>query len=478
MARILELAGDSPEAAAAQVKAIYAFEADLAKASMSPVERRDIDKTYNRRSVAQLAAEAPGFDWAAYFAALGLKDVGEINVSQPRYAKAVAEFAASRPVGEWRAYLRWHLLRAAASKLPEPFARAAFEFDEGLMRGTKVRPPRWREVALIIGGRFGSEPLSQGIGQIFVERAFTPEAKARVLALVGNLKAALGDRLKTLEWMGEETRAKALEKLNAMNVKMGYPDKWRDFTDAQVGRYPFAENWIRANEFRHRRDLARIGKPVDRDEWFTSTQIVNAFYNGRLNEIVFPAGILQPPFFDPNADDAVNYGGIGAVIGHEITHGFDDRGRRFDAKGNLTDWWTAADAERYLQRARLVEKQYDGFVGVEGVHVNGKLTLGENISDIGGVKIAYLALQKALQAKPQPPIDGLTPDQRFFVSYATIWRYRSHPAQELLFLRTDGHSPSRFRVKGSLAHMPEFARAFSCDASKTLLPPPERAEIW
>jgi putative endopeptidase len=478
MVRILELAGHTPDKAKAAAETIFAIEARLAGASMTPAERRDVDKTYNMRTLRQLSEEAPGFDWAAYLAALGAKDVAELNVSQPLFAQAVAKLAASQSPEDWRTYLRWHLLRAAASKLPAPFAQAAFDFQERELTGAKARPPRWREVLLLIGGRYGSEPMSQGLGQLFVERAFPPEAKARVLALVGNVKAALGDRLKSLEWMGDETRAKALEKLAAMNVKMGYPDKWRDFTDADVGPYPFAENWLRAAQFRHRRDLARIGKPVDRDEWFSSPQIVNAFYNGRLNEIVFPAGILQPPFFDVKADGAVNYGGIDAVIGHEITHGFDDRGRRFDAKGNLHDWWTAEDGKRYLARARLVERQFDGFVGVDGIHVNGKLTLGENISDLGGLKISYLALHKALQAKPQPPIDGLSADQRFFLSYATVWRYNSHEAQERLFLRTDGHSPPRFRVKGPLSQMPEFARDFSCNAATTLTPAEDRAAIW
>jgi predicted metalloendopeptidase len=445
---------------------------------MTPADQRDVDKTYNMRTVEALAAQSPGLDWPALFAALGVKDTTAINVTQPEFLRAVARLAQSQPAADWRIYLRWQLLHAAAPRLAEPFAQASFDFNERLLKGVKARPPRWREVVVLIGGRYGTEPMSQGLGQIFVERAFPPEAKARILALVGNVKAALGDRLKGLEWMGEETRTKALEKLAAMNVKMGYPDKWRDFSTADVGPYPFATNWLHANEFRHARDLARIGHPVDRDEWFTSPQIVNAFYNGRLNEIVFPAGILQPPFFDPNADDAVNYGAIASVIGHEITHGFDDRGRRFDAKGNLRDWWTAEDGKRYLERAQRVERQFDSFVGVDGIHVNGKLTLGENLSDLGGVKIAYLALQKALQAKPQGPIDGLTPEQRFFLSYATIWRNRTSDAQERLFLRTDGHSPPRFRVNGPLAQMPEFARAFSCGAPTTLTSEAEPAAIW
>ncbi len=387
VARLLELAGEAPQEAASAAETIFAFESELARASMTPTEQRDVDKTYNMRTIEELSAQSPGLDWPVFFAALGVKDTTEINVTQPQFMQAIARLAQSKPAAEWRLYLRLQLLHAAAPRLAEPFAQAGFDFNERVLRDVKVRPPRWREVIVLIGGRYGSEPMSQGLGQIFVERAFPPEAKARILALVANVKAALGDRLKSLEWMGEETRAKALEKLAAMNVKMGYPDKWRDFSYANVGPYVFATNWLNANEFRHDRDLARIGRPVDRDEWFSSPQIVNAFYNGRLNEIVFPAGILQPPFFDANADDAVNYGGIATVIGHEITHGFDDRGRRFDAKGNLHDWWTAQDAGRYLERTGRVERQFDSFVAVDGIHVNGKLTLGENLSDLGGVKI-------------------------------------------------------------------------------------------
>jgi putative endopeptidase len=478
VARILELAGETPQEALAQVETIFAFESQLARAAMTPAERRDVDKTYNVRSLSAIVREAPGFDWPAYFAALGTPGGIDVNVTQPRYVVEVARMAREKPIADWRAYLHWHVLRASASRLPKPFAQAHFDFEERFLKGVKTRPPRWREVVVQISGRVGSEPMAHGLGQIFVERAFPPGAKSRALALVANVKAALGERLETLEWMTPETRAKAREKLAAMGVKIGYPERWRDLGAADVGPYAYAENWLRGNEFRHRRDLARIGRPVDRDEWFASPHIVNAFYNGRLNEIVFPAGILRPPFFDPAADDAVNYGGIGAVIGHEITHGFDDRGRRFDAKGNLHDWWTAEDARRYLERAKRIERQFDGFIAVDGIPVNGKLTLGENISDLGGVKIAYLALQKALGAQPQAPIEGLTADQRFFMSFGTIWRARYSDEQERLLLRTDGHSPPRFRVNGPLTHMPEFARAFSCDATKTLAAEADRAEIW
>ncbi len=396
----------------------------------------------------------------------------------PRCFKTFAKLAASEPAQHWREYLRWHVLRSAASKLPAAFVQENFDFYEGVVRGKKVRGPREREVIEVIGGRYGGEPMAQALAMIFVDKAFPPESKARMQEMVANLKAALAERLRTLEWMSEETRKRALEKLSAMGTKIGYPDRWTDFSDADVGAHSYVENWMRSKEFFHRRDLRRIGRAVDRSEWFSSPHIVNAFYNPSGNEIVFPAGILQPPFFDAKADDAVNYGAIGAVIGHEITHGFDDRGRRYDARGNLTDWWTAEDARRYVERAGRVERQYNGYVGVEDIKVNGKLTLGENISDVGGTKIAYLALRKALEGKPEAKIDGFTPEQRFFISYAEAWRSAYRLEMERLQLRTDGHSPPRFRVAGVIANLPEFSSAFSCNAGSPLLSEGERANIW
>jgi predicted metalloendopeptidase len=370
------------------------------------------------------------------------------------------------------------VLRATASKLPEAFASEAFEFEERILLGKQAQPPRFRKVLEITAGRRGSEPMGQALGQLFVERAFPPEAKARVLELVANVKAAFAERLRSLEWMEEATRTRALEKLTTMGVKMGYPDRWRDYSDADVGPYSFVDNWMRAQAFETRRQLRRIGQPVDRGDWWMGPQAVNAYFDGAKNEIVFPAGILQPPFFDPKADDAVNYGAIGMVIGHEITHGFDDRGRKFDAQGNMRDWWTPADAKRYEEHAEKIVQQYASFDGPDGLKVNGKLTLGENISDLGGLKIAYLAHQKALQSRPQVPIDGLTPEQRFFISFAQGWRSRVRPEQERVYILTDGHSPGRYRVKGPLAHLPEFAKAFSCDPKKSLLAEGERAELW
>ena len=316
------------------------------------------------------------------------------------------------------------------------------------------------------------------LGRIFVDEKFPPEAKARALELINNVKDALAARLRAVDWMSAETRTRSLEKLATMKVKIGYPDQWRDYRGARIGEGLFAENWLASNQLDHQRDLKRIGNAVDRGDWFISPHIVNAYYSPSSNEIVFPAAILQPPYFDPNADDAVNYGGIGMVIGHEITHGFDDRGRRYDKDGNLRDWWTAEDALRYTERAKLIEAQYASFDGIDGVKPNGALTLGENISDIGGIKIAYDALQRSLQGKPRPLIDGLTPEQRFFLSFAQAWRSTARPEWERNALLTGQHSLPRFRVRGPIAHMPEFAKAFSCDAARALLPENSRTAIW
>jgi predicted metalloendopeptidase len=476
--RMFMLAGDGAGPAARNAGMAIAIEVELARGSMNAVERRDAEKTYNKMPVARLAELAPGFPWREYLEAAGAGSLDQVNVAQTEFAKTFARLAATKEAADWQAYLRWHVLRETASKLPRAFARAHFDFHETLLRGRKVEPPRARQVIDVIGGRTGTEPMGQALSRVYLDRAFSVEAKERAMALVTNVKAALADRLATLDWMGDDTRRRALDKLAAMGVKIAYPDLWRDYSGADVGPHPFAANWINAKRFWHHRVVERIGQPVNRAEWFSSPHITNAFYNSSGNEIVFPAGILQPPFFDAKADDPANYGAIGMVIGHEITHGFDDRGRRFDAVGNMIDWWTAEDARRYLERAQRVERQYGAFVGVEDIKVNGKLTLGENISDVGGLKIAYLALQKALEGRPRDKVEGLTPEQRFFVSFAQAWRSSYRPEMERLQLRTDAHSPPRFRVAGVLANMPEFAQAFGCDARRALLADGDRANIW
>ena len=478
LVKVFRLNGDDEAAAVANAATVIDIETELARASMTAVEKRDLEKTYNKMTPAQLAESAPGFAWKAYFEALAAPALPHVVVNQPAFMKRFAQLAAERPIDQWRPYLRWHLLQATSDKLDTRYETLAFEFYGKTLRGQADPGPRSKRVLDIISGQYGNAPVAEALGQLYVGKAFPPEAKARALKLVQNVKEALADRLKSVDWMTEETRKRSLEKLAAMTIKIGYPDRWKDLSEASVGPHVFVDNWMHANQFEHLRNLKRLDKPVDRNEWFMSPHIVNAYYSGSNNEIVFPAAILQPPFFDAKADDAVNYGAIGTVIGHEITHGFDDRGRLFDKDGNMRDWWSEEDARRYKERAKKIESQYGNFTAIDGIKVNGALTLGENISDVGGVKIAYLALQKALKQKPQAKIDGLTADQRFYVSYAQAWRGKFRPERERLQLRTGQHSLHQFRVYGPIAHMPEFARAFSCDPGKALLSENERANIW
>ncbi len=479
VAAVFRLAGEKDAAAAKLAGTVMEIETELARSQMTNVERRDPEKTYNLRATAQLAREAPGLDWKAYFEAAGVPGLAEINVTQPVAAAALAKLAAGRPAAEWRASLRWPVLRASATKLPRAFEEAHFDFYQRTLTGVRQMPPRNERVIEAISGNYGSEPLAQALGELFVGEAFPPEAKRRALELVGHVKAALRERLEKLDWMAEPTRKAALDKLDRMAVKIGYPDRWRDFSTAEVGARPFAANWLAANAFEFRRSLARLGKPVDRGEWWMSPHIVNAYYGATLNDISFPAGILQPPYFDAKADDALNFGGIGMIIGHEIMHGFDDRGRRYDADGNLREWWTPADRQRYRERAQAIIAQYDAYTGIDGLNVNGKLTLGENIADLGGIQIAYLGLQRALAGKPREPIDGFTPEQRYFLAFAQAWRSRYRPELERLRLLTDGHSPPRYRVQGPLANLPEFGKAFSCPVdARALRAEHERVNLW
>ena len=476
---MFRLAGEPADAAGRLAATVMDLESALAGAHMTLVERRDPEKTYNVRTTAQLAREAPGLDWKAYFASAGIPGLAEINVAQPAAAGAVAKLAGERTAADWRAYLRWQVLNAAATRLPRAFEEAHFDFHQGTLTGVRQMPPRNERVIEAIGGRVGSEPLGQALGELFVGEAFPPEAKRRALELVGHVKAALRKRLEKLDWMEAGTRKAALEKLDRMAVKIGYPDRWRDLSAAQVGEDPYARNWIAASAFEFDRNLARLGRPVDRGEWWMSPHVVNAYFGSTLNEIVFPAGILQPPYFDPKADDAVNFGGIGMVIGHEIMHGFDDRGRRYDADGNLREWWTPADRKRYQERAQAIVAQYDAYAGIDGLNVNGKLTLGENIADLGGIQIAYLGLQRALAGQPRAKIDGFTPEQRYFLAFAQAWRSRYRPERERLLLLTDSHSPPRYRVQGPLANLPEFAKAFSCPVdARALRAEGSRVNLW
>ena len=474
VAKMLTLLGQSANKAADEAKKIMALETSLAQASRTRVELRDPQKNYNKMTQENLQALTPDWNWADYFKGINLVEPGDINVQQPEFFKAANAAFTGKPIDDWKTYLRWHLVNAAAPELSNDFVNEDFNFKDGVLRGTKQIKPRWKRVVISTDGAIG-----EALGKLYVADYFPPEAKARALELVNNLKEALSDRIKTLEWMDEPTKQQALKKLAAFTVKIGYPDKWRDYSLLKIDRGPFVLNAIRAENFEVNRELKKIGKPVDRTEWGMTPPTVNAYYNPNMNEIVFPAGILQPPFFYANADDAINYGGIGAVIGHEMTHGFDDEGRQFDAVGNLRDWWSPESAAKFKERSKAVVQQYSEYEPLPGLHVNGELTQGENIADIGGVKLAYAALQKALAGKPQEKIDGLTPEQRFFLSFATIWKSKQRDEDLKLRLNTDPHSPARYRVDGPLSDIPEFAKAFNLpDTCPMVRPPDKRVNIW
>lgn len=474
VARMFELLGDKPEAAKAQAATVMTMETRLAKASMTRVERRDPNAIYHKFTREQLESAGP---WKTYLEAVNLPgSEKDVLIRTPDYFfKGLTDLAATTSIADWKTYLRWHLLHANATELNKAFVNENFEFYGKTLNGTQVLSPRWKRIQ---GAT--DRALGEALGQLYVAKAFQPEAKQKALALVANVRAALRERIQKLDWMTEPTRLKAIQKLDAITVKIGYPDVWRDYSKLEISRQPYVLNTIAAAEFEFQRDLAKLGKPVDRTVWGMTPSTVNAYYEPTLNEIVFPAGILQAPFFDPQADDAVNYGGIGMVIGHELTHGFDDEGRNYDAQGNLKEWWTEADAKAYEARQDLVVKQYDGFEPLPGLHVNGKLTLGENIADLGGLKIAFAALQKSLEGKAKPaPIDGFTTEQRFFLGYAQSWRFMARDESTRMRVATDPHSPARFRVIGPLSNLPEFYQAFGCAEGTSMVRPANlRPSIW
>ena len=475
--KMLTLLGEPAQKAADDAKRIMALETKLAEASRTRVELRDPIKNYNKMGVRQLQDLTPEWNWSDYFNKINLLEPGDINVHQPEFFKAANDVFKSTPIDDWKAYLRWHLISATAPYLSKDFVDEEFDFNERTLRGTQQNKPRWKRVIAT-----EDDEIGEALGKLYVGFNFPPEAKARALELVNNLKEALADRIKTLDWMDEPTKKEALKKLAAMNVKIGYPDKWLDYSLLQIDRGPYVLNAMRAGKFEADRDLEKIGKPVDRTDWGMTPPTVNAYYNPNMNEIVFPAGILQPPFFYANADDAVNYGGIGAVIGHEMTHGFDDQGRQFDATGNLRDWWSKKSADEYDKRRKAIVQQYNEYEPLPGLHLNGELTQGENIADIGGVKLAYAALQKALDKHPEEQnkkIDGFTPEQRFFLSFAAIWRSKIRDEDQKLRIKTDPHSPAQFRVNGPLSDLPEFQKAFNIpDGSPMVRPADKRVNIW
>ena len=460
--------------AADSAVAILKLETALAQASLSRVVLRNPNARYHKMTTAQLRELTPTLDWPGYFAAMGAAKFEELNVAQPEFIKAFASLLATTPVEDWRAYLRWHLVNSTAAYLGEKFVQTNFEFRGRILTGQEKLRERWQRVVVTVDDHAG-----EALGQLYVADYFPPEAKARMLKLVANLRAALRERLQTLEWMDEPTRVKALAKLDAFTVKVGYPDKWKNYTAAAIDRGPYVLNILRLRALDLHEEMAKIGHPVDRTEWGMTPPTVNAYFRPTANEIVFPAGYLQPPFFDAKADDAVNYGGIGTSIGHEMTHGFDDSGRQYDGAGNLVDWWTPECTTLFKARAGAVVKQFSAYTVLDGLHVNGELTQGENIADLGGVKISYAALQKALVGQSRALIDGYTPEQRFFISWAAKWRRNSRPEALRLQVNTDPHSPAEFRANGPLSNLDEFAKAFAVpEGAPMRRPATERVNIW
>ncbi|MEP6819918.1 MAG: M13 family metallopeptidase [bacterium] len=473
---MFKLLGDDADKAAAEAQTVMKIETQLAQVSLDRVSRRDASKQYHKMAPADLKNVMANFDWATYARKLGAPKFTEINVAHPDFFKGVDQMLVSVPIDDWKTYLRWHLVHDAADALSTAFVNEDFDFYARKLNGTKENQPRWRRCVVA-----ADQHLGEALGEVYVKKAFPPEAKARMKELVNNLIVALREDIPTLDWMSEPTRQAAIAKLNAFGVKIGYPDKWRDYSALKIERTSFIDNLLRSSEFERQRNLAKMGRPVDRTEWGMTPPTVNAYNNSLMNEIVFPAGILQPPYFDPTADDALNYGAIGAVIGHEMSHGFDDQGRKFDLQGNLKDWWTEVDAKNYTDRATCVEQQFSSFhVDEINMNQNGKLVLGESIGDLGGLKIAWLAFQKALQGKPRPAdIDGFTPEQRFFLGWAQVWGRKQTPEAMRQQILTDPHPLGRFRVNGPLSNMPQFAEAFHCNLGDAMVRPPEkRCQVW
>ncbi len=473
VSKMLHLAGNA--SAAADAKAILALETKLAKVEWTKVENRDPVKTYNKVEIAQLTGLTPRFNWNAYLKAAELDcRIDYVIVGQPSYLSGFGKILEQTPLPVWKAYFRWHVLNAYARFLSKPFVDESFAFYGTALSGVPENRPRWKRAVKLVDGSLG-----EAVGKLYVDKYFPPESKARMQALVDNLLNAYRQNIETLDWMGPEAKKAAQAKLAKLVTKIGYPNKWRDYSNLQIVRDDLIGNVIRATEFEYRYDLNKLGKPIDREEWEMTPQTINAYYDAQMNEIVFPAAILQPPFFDPKADDAVNYGSIGAIIGHEISHGFDDEGSQFDADGNLLDWLSKEDHEKFASKTAALVAQYGAYEPVPGYPINGKLTLGENIADNAGLEIAYKAYQISLNGKEAPIIDGLTGDQRFYMGFAQSWREKMRENAAIMQTKSDPHSLPEFRVEGSVVNQLGFYRAFDVKAGdKMYLPPERRVVIW
>lgn len=473
--KMFELMGDAPAAARKQAESILALETKFAEATLERAKMRDPYATYHPMDFAGLQALTPNFDWKPVFKLLEVPESTLINVAQIETMKLLNEQLTATPVEDWKTWLRWRVMTAAADLLAKKFADEDFRFSKTVLAGVKEQQPRWQVCAAEV-----DQKLGEALGQLFVEKHFPPAAKKRMLELVNNLKVTLGEELKAAEWLSAETRAQAVRKLEAFVPKIGYPDKWRDYAAVKVDPKRFYESIISANVAARRRNMAKIGKPLDKTEWGMTPPTVNAYYSPLRNEIAFPAGILQPPMFDMTAGDEINYGAIGAVIGHEMGHGFDDQGNKFDAEGNLKNWWTAEDRKKFDERSSCMVKQFDTMDVGGGQHHNGKLVLGEALGDLGGLTLAYRAWKRTLQGKQEPPvIDGFTADQRFFLAFARVWASQYTPEAVQLRLKTDPHPLAKFRANGTLMNMPEFHRAFQCKlGDKMVKPPAEQCKLW
>jgi putative endopeptidase len=454
---------------------IMNIETRLAIASKTRLELRDPESNYNKIKLSDVQELTPNFHWSGYFKTIGLSNPGDINVGQPQFFKEVNKMLKDVSVEDWKAYLTWSLIDETAPYLSSAFVNQNFNFYDKFMTGRKTIRPRWRRVLVSTNHTMG-----EALGQLFVEKYFPPAAKQRMLKLVENLRLALADRIKKLTWMGDSTKEKALEKLKTISVKIGYPDKWREYSSLQINRNSYLTNVLNGRRFNVAWELNQINKPVDHSRWEMTPQTVNAYYNPSNNEICFPAGILQPPFFFADGDDAVNYGAIGVVIGHEITHGFDDQGRKYDKKGNLNEWWTKEDEKRFTEHADKLVKQFNSFVVDSDLHADGSLTLGENIADFGGLNISYTALQNALKENPAPgKIDGFTAEQRFYLAYAHVWGQHITDKEKIRLTKEDVHSLGEYRVLGPLENIPEFYKAFGVKPGDAMyLSEDKRAVIW
>jgi putative endopeptidase len=472
MRRIFELLGDTPDQAGDESKSVMRIEAALAKGSMARVDHRNPQKVYHKMSRTELEALSPAFPWSAYFAETGVPAVQSLNVATPEFFKVLSKELRKESLPSWKSYLRWHLAHANALYLSAPFVDTTFDFYGKTLLGEQALEPRWKRCVNSV-----DNDLGEALGQAYVEQKFPPEAKQRALKMVQQIEAAMQQDIESLPWMSAATKQQALEKLHAVANKIGYPDKWRDYSALEISRHDEMGNVLRARAFEFHRQLAKIGKPVDRREWSMTPATVNAYYDSQLNDVNFPAAILQPPLFDPHSDDAPNYGDTGATIGHELTHGFDDAGRQFDAKGNMRDWWTPEDSRQFEKRASCLVDQYSHYTAVDHINVNGKLTLGENVADLGGLILAYMAWQQQTKGQNLAPIDGFTPEQRFFIGYGQSWCANVRDEDLRLRVMSDPHSPERYRANGVVSDMPEFQQAFHCKPDAPMVRK-DQCRVW